>query len=206
MTIPVRWAAAALSAGLLVDAVTGRAELLVRPWFVPVLAAAGVALAAAAVRARGRMPLSGFLALLVPIAIGATLTPAVAGNAARASSTAATITSRLGDPSNPLLNGAGGHVTLLQILLAEQQGGGVVLSGRAVTVEAMAAGPHRLERSAIVCCAADAQAITLDETGPALPHPGTWVRVDGVLATVGDKTVLDVRHIVRIPTPTDPFL
>lgn len=206
-SISIRLAAAVVGAGLALDALLGRAELLVRPWFVPVLAGAGVALALAALRARGHMPLSGFLALLVPIAVGATLTPSVVSAAARGqSTTTASISSRLGDPANPLLAGKGGNVTLLQILLAEQAQGGVVLAGREVTVEGIAAGPHRIERSVIVCCAADAQTISLDEQGAALPRGGTWVRVQGTLTTDGNTTVLEARTITRIDTPADPFL
>jgi uncharacterized membrane protein YcgQ (UPF0703/DUF1980 family) len=81
-----------------------------------------------------------------------------------------------------------------------------VLAGRQVTVEAITAGPHRIERPVIVCCAADAQTISIDEEGPTLPRAGAWVRVQGTLTTDGNKTVLTARTVTRIDTPADPFL
>jgi uncharacterized membrane protein YcgQ (UPF0703/DUF1980 family) len=97
-------------------------------------------------------------------------------------------------------------VTLLQILFAEQQIGGVALSGRSVTVDAIASGVHTLSRSVIVCCAADAQSISISETGLALPGGRAWVRVTGQLRSEGTRTVLAATSATRIATPANPFL
>lgn len=206
MTVPARVLGLSVGAALVAAAVSGRAELLVRPWFVPIIAAAGVLLAAASLRSTRRVPASTAFALLLPVAVGLTLTPSLVARAAHSNADLSTLSSRVGDPANPLLHGRGGNVTLLQILVAEQQGGGVALAGRPVTVEAFADGPHRLARSVIVCCAADAQTVALPETGPSLPRRGTWVRVHGVLSSEGETTVLTASSVSVIPTPANPFL
>ncbi len=206
MTVPARPVALAVAVAFAALALTGRAALLVRPWFVPVLLATSVVIAAAAIWMRGRLPAGTAFALLLPVVVGVTLTPGVAAKVSQGPADTSTLAARVGDPANPLLAGRGGQVTLLQILLAEQQGGGVVLAGRHVSVEARTAGPHRLERAVIVCCAADAQTVSLPVTGPALPRPGNWVRVQGRLETDGTRTVLAATRVSPIPTPVDPFL
>lgn len=200
--------AAAVTAGaaLIALALTGRATLLVRPWFAPILLGTGVLIGAAALRHRVDLSRRGAVLLLAPVAVGLSLSPSVVGQVSQGTADPASLTQRLGDPANPLLAGRGGDVTLLQILLAEQQIGGIALAGRTVTVEAIVAGPHQLIRSVIVCCAADAQSVSVTEVGAALPASKTWVRATGTLAAHGDKTVLDVSSVTRIPTPANPFL
>jgi hypothetical protein len=113
---------------------------------------------------------------------------------------------RIGDGHNPLVSGRGGAVTLLQILQAEQQVGGVLLAGRPVQVDAIIDRPNRLERSVIVCCAADAQRIAVGVKGLSLSPNGHWVRVTGHLGTSGTQTVIVATSVHAIPTPADPFL
>ena len=199
-------AATVAGAALVALVLTGRATLLVRPWFAPVLLATGLLVAVAALRHRVNLSRPGVVLLLAPVAVGLTLTPSVVGQVSQGTADVATLTQRLGDPANPLLAGKGGDVTLLQILLAEQQIGGVALAGRSVTVEAIASGPHQLSRSVIVCCAADAQLVSVPETGTTLPAKKVWVRVTGTLAAKGDKTVLEATNVTSIPTPANPFL
>jgi len=203
-----RGTAAAVAAGLslVLLVVSHRATLLVRPWFTPVLVAAGLLIVVASLRHRVELSRSSALLLLAPVAVGLALTPSVVGRVSQGAADPATLTERLGDPANPLLAGKGGNVSLLQILLAEQQIGGVALAGRSVTVDAIVAGPHRITRSVIVCCAADAQSVSVTTTGTALPSNKSWVRVTGKLATRGDKTVLDAVAVTSIPTPANPFL
>lgn len=203
-----RGTAAVAAAGLALVALvlTGRATLLVRPWFAPVLLGAGVLVVVAALRHRVELSRRGVVMLLAPVAVGLALSPSVVGQVSQGAADPATLTQRLGDPANPLLAGKGGNVTLLQILLAERQIGGVALAGRTVSVEAIVSGTHRLSRSVIVCCAADAQSVSVAETGAALPAAKTWVRVTGRLATRGDTTVLAATRITKIATPANPFL
>jgi hypothetical protein len=199
-------AAVVAGAALVALVVMGRATLLVRPWFAPILVGTGVLVAAAAVRHRVELSRRAMVLLLAPVAVGVSLSPSVVGQVSQGAADPATLTQRLGDPANPLLAGKGGDVTLLQILLAEQQIGGVALAGRPVSLEAIVSGQHRLSRSVIVCCAADAQSVSVDETGAALPAKKTWVRVTGRLATRGDRTVLAATDVTPIPTPANPFL
>lgn len=206
MTVSGRLVALAAAAALAVAALTDRAGLLVRPWFNPVLVATAVLVAIVGARLRRRIRLAAAFVLLLPVAVGAVLTPELAGRVSHGSADTAALASRLGDSGNPLLAGEGGNVTLLQVLLAEREVGGVVLAGRSVTVEAVTSGPHQLERSVIVCCAADAESVSLPESGPALPRTGTWVRVTGKLQSVGDRTVLAADKVTPIATPDNPFL
>lgn len=201
-----RIAALVVGVALVALVVVGRATLLVRPWFAPVLLAAGALIALASVRYGARLSRSGAIALLAPVAVGLTLTPAVVGRISTGPADLSTLTHRIGDSSNPLVDGRGGPVTLLQILFAEQQVGGVAISGRSVTVEAIASGPHTLSRSVLVCCAADAQSISVPEAGVALPSGHDWVRVTGRLQSEGTRTVLIATSVSRIPTPGNPFL
>jgi hypothetical protein len=201
-----RIAALVVGAGLVAIVLAGRATLLVRPWFAPVLLAAGALIAVAASRYGAQLSRPGAIALLAPVVVGLTLTPAVVGRVSTGPADLATLTHRIGDLANPLVAGRGGSVTLLQILFAEQQLGGVALSGRSVTVDAIASGAHTLSRSVIVCCAADAQSISISETGIALPGGHAWVRVSGRLQSEGTRTVLAATSATRIPTPANPFL
>ena len=199
-------AVATAGAALVALVLTGRATLLVRPWFAPILLATGLLVAAVAWRHRVEMSRRAVVLLLAPVAVGVSLSPSIVGQVSQGTADPATLTQRLGDPANPLLAGKGGDVTLLQILLAEQQIGGVALAGRQVSVEAIVSGTHRLSRSVIVCCAADAQSVNVTETGAPLPAAKTWVRVTGRLATRGDETVLAATDVTKIPTPASPFL
>ncbi len=200
-------AAVAIAGAALVTLVlTGRATLLVRPWFAPILLATGLLVAAVTLRHRVELSRRAGVLLLAPVAVGLSLSPSVVGEVSQGAADPATLTQRLGDPANPLLAGKGGNVTLLQILLAEQQIGGVALADRSVSVEAIVSGTRRLSRSVIVCCAADAQSVSVAETGVTLPAAKTWVRVNGQLATHGDQTVLTATSVTRIHTPANPFL
>lgn len=201
-----RLAVIVVGLGLVVAAVTGRAELLVRPWFVPVVLAAGAAIAVAALRHRVALSSGRAALLLAPVAIGISLTPSVVDEVKTGSADLASVTQRIGDPSNPLLAGRGGSVTVLQILTAEQKIGAVALAGQHVTVVAKATGAHTLSRSVIVCCAADAQAVAVTTTGTSLPGHSAWVRVGGHLATRGSHTVLVATTVQRVTTPANPFL
>ena len=186
--------------------VTGRADLLVRPWFGWALLGTAVLLSAVAVRTKVTLSPRATAALLLPLAVGVTLTPALASRATQDAILSTTPATRIGDGHNPLVNGRGGEVTLLQILQAEHQIGGVLLAGRQVQVDAIVDGPRRLERSVIVCCAADAQRIAVGVTGISLSPNGHWVRVTGHLAASGTQTVIVATSVRQIPTPADPFL
>jgi hypothetical protein len=198
--------AAVIAVAFAAAVVTGRADLLVRPWFVWAFAATGALLGLVALRSRVDMSARAAAALMLPVAVGITLTPALASRGAQDAVLSAAPATRIGDGSNPLVQGSGGAVTLLQILQAEQQVGGVLLAGRPVQVDAIVAGPHLLERSVIVCCAADAQRIAVDEQGPVLSPAGHWVRVAGHLGAAGTQTLIVAASVTPIPTPADPFL
>jgi hypothetical protein len=148
--------------------------------------------------------------ICLPVVVGLGLTPAVSGRAASVGGAAQSLSglpSRIGEPSNPLLRPSPHpDVTLLQILSAEQQVGGVPLAGRRVVVTAMVAGPARLARAVTVCCAADARTLTVPTTGSRLPATGEWVSVSGTLRVRGDAVVLQVTSVRPVPTPSDPFL
>jgi hypothetical protein len=199
-----RFAATLLGAAFLWGAVSGRAALYVRGWFVPAVALAGFALLAVALRGPVSMSRPAAAWLLLPVLAGAALTPSVVGRISTGSGGAA-ITRRVGDGANRLLRGDR-QVTLLDVFLAERQVGGVALAGRSVSVEARVAGPGLLDRLVMVCCAADARPVTLRMVGMALPSPGTWVRVSGHLSTRGDSLVLAADRVERIPTPDAPIL
>ena len=197
---------ALLAVGFGADVLTGRSELLVRPWFAGALLLTAVLIGLAALRSRVRVtPAAAFL-LCLPVAVGVTLTPALAAHVTPEAADATTIATRIGDPSNPLLQGRGGPVTLLQILLAEQQVGGVALAGRSVELDAVVGGPGRLQRAVIVCCAADAQTVSVAERGAPLPAKGRWVHVTGRLAADGTHTLVQATAIRAISPPEDPFL
>lgn len=185
---------------------TGRAGLFVRPWFVPVVATTGVVLLVIGTLPRSRLASATAAILLLPVIVGASLSPAVVGRISSGRIDPAGVSRRLGDGANPLLQGRGGAVTLLDIYLAEQQVGGVILAGTAVTVEGTVSGREEISRLVMVCCAADARAVTLPVVGAVLPPRGTWVRISGPLQTRGDRLVLQASRVDRVATPEQPIL
>jgi hypothetical protein len=201
-----RWVVALVAVGFAADVGAGRSALLVRPWFAPALLVTAALLALVAVRVRVRLTTASAFLLCLPVAVGITLTPAVAARITPAPADASTVAGRLGDPANPLLQGHGGPVTLLQIVLAEREVGGVVLAGLPVQLDAVVGGPEQLRRSVIVCCAADAQTVSIDARGAALPPSGQWVHVTGRLVVSGTHTSLELTSVHRIDPPGDPFL
>ena len=205
MSRGARIAVGALGAALVLAAVTGRGELFVRPWFVPVLLVAGAALLLVAWRGRGHVPHGAAALLLVPVLVGAALPPSVAGRITTFTGTGSAVQARLGDGSNPLLAGRGGKVTILQIASAQQQAGAVYLDGRRISVEGVVDSGNRLTRLVMVCCAADAQPVSIPVRG-SLPSPGSWVSVTGTLSARGGRLSLLAQRVVAIPTPQDPFL
>ena len=140
------------------------------------------------------------------VAVGITQTPALAARVAPAPADAATVAARIGDPTNPLLQGRGGRLTLLQIVVAEQQVGGVALAGLPVQLDAVVGGRDQLRRSVIVCCAADAQTVSVATHGAVLPAAGQWVHVTGRLAVSGTHSSIELTSVRRIDPPADPFL
>jgi hypothetical protein len=199
-----RTATMAVGVAMIASVVSGRSALLVRPWFVPVLLVTGAVLVVAALTVHSRATPAAAL-LVVPIVVGATLSPDAVGRISQGRADAASLSARLGDRADPLLSGRGGPVTLLQIRVAEAEAGGVALAGRHVTVEALSGRGNTISRSVMVCCAADARTITLRVIGARLPASG-WVRIDGALTTLGRELVLQARSVRRIPTPEEPFL
>lgn len=210
MTIPVRPLQVLIGVSLVAAAVTGRTALLVRPWFVPLVVATGVLLLVGAARSRAsttpRVTPAAALLLVLPVVAGVALTPELVGRVPpEPTGTATVIGARIGDAENPLLAGGDGEVTILDVVLAEQQVGAAALDGRRVTVEGVATADGTVARQVMVCCAADARPVTLPLRG-ALPAPGTWVRAEGRLAADGPDLVLRVATVTPIPTPEDPLL
>ena len=200
-----RVALAALGAAFVLGALTGRGALFVRPWFVPVLLGTGAVLLLVAWRGTVRMAPGTAVVLLVPVLVGLALPPAVAGRITTFAGTGTPVQARLGDGSNPLLAGRGGDVTILQVVLAEQQVGAVYLDGRDVRVDGVVDSGNRLTRLVMVCCAADARPVSIAVRG-SLPSKGTWVRVTGRLSAAGGGLSLQAQDVVTIPTPENPFL
>ena len=196
-----------VGAALVAAVLVGRAGLLVRPWFLPLLAGAGVLLVLAGLRHDGggvRRTTIGVL--LLPVVAGMALTPGVAARApAGAPTDGSAIESRLGEAPNPLLAGGGGQVTLLQVVLAEREVGAAALDGRAVTLEATVDGGGQLSRLVMVCCAADARPVRVPVRG-SLPATGTWVRATGRLVAAGATLVLDLTSVTPIDVPARPLL
>ena len=206
MRRPAQLILATLGVAFVTLAVTGRAVLFVRPWFIAALVVTGLVVLLVAWREQPSVSPSAAMMLMLPLAAGITLTPSLVGRIPQGPATTSSFAARIGDAPNPLLAGRGGDVTLLQVLLAEQQVGGVYLAGRSVTVVATVAGPRTLSRSAIVCCAADARAIALPESGAPLPRVGSWVKVSGRLAVHGQQVILDADNVEHVPSPANPFL
>lgn len=197
---------AALGTGLFVAALSGRAGLFVRGYFVPVLAVTGMGLCAIAWLRPPRLSRLAALTLALPLVAGLTLGPSEAAHVSQGIISGG-LGARLGDGANPLLSGAGGSVSLLQVVLAEDQVGASALVGRHISVEAQVAGPHLVQRLVMVCCAADARPVTLATGGVRLPPAGTWVRLSGALSVSHDgAALLDIGQLQQIPTPGNPIL
>lgn len=200
-----RFVAAALGAGLLAAAASGRAGLYVRGYFVPVLAVTGIGLLVLSWVRPPRLSGRAAAVLLLPLVVAFGIGPRQAASVSQGQLSGG-LGARLGDGPNPLLSGKGGPVTLLQIELAAEQMGPVALMGRAVVVDAEVASPSSVERLVMVCCAADARPVTLDVHGARLPAPGKWVELSGRLAASGGNVGLTVDRVSPIPVPAAPIL
>jgi hypothetical protein len=194
---------AALGAGLVAAAASGRAGLYVRGYFIPVLAVTAL-LALAWVRPP-RLAGRTWAVLLLPLVVAAGIGPGQAASVSQGQLSGG-LGARLGDGPNPLLNGQGGTVTLLQIDLAAEQLGPVALMGREVVVDAEVASPSSVERLVMVCCAADARPVTLTVHGARLPGAGGWVELHGHLSAGGGNVALTADHVRTIPVPSAPIL
>jgi hypothetical protein len=200
-----RLVVAALGAGLVAAAGSGRAGLYVRGYFVPVLAGTGAGLLVLAwLRASRPSPRAGAV-LLLPLVVAIGIGPRQAASVSQGQLSGG-LGARLGDGPNPLLAGRGGPVTLLQIDLAAEQIGPVALMGREVVVDAEVASPSSVERLVMVCCAADARPVTLTVHGAHLSAPGNWVELQGRLSASGGDVALTVDHARSIPVPAAPIL
>ena len=196
----------AAGAALLTLAVTGRGTLFVRPWFLPVVALAGVTLAAASWRGSGGVKTATGALLLLPLVVGLALpTSAVGDPTARSATGGSSVGARFGDPANPLLAGRGGAVTVLQVRAAEQDVGPVALAGQAITTTGFVSARGTLSRLVMVCCAADARAVTVPVTLQPLPV-GHWVTVRGRLTVANGELVVQAMSVEKVPTPADPIL
>ena len=195
----------AVGVGLFAAAISGRADLYVRGYFVPVLAVTGIGLL---VLTRVRPPrLSGRAAavLLLPLVVAVGIGPRQAASVSQGQLSGG-LGARLGDGPNPLIDGRGGPVTVLQIDLAAEQLGPVALMGREVVVDAEVASPSSVERLVMVCCAADARPVTLTVHGARLPAPGKWVELHGRLSASGGNVAITVESVRSIPVPAAPIL
>ena len=200
-----RLAVAALGAGLIAAVASGRASLYVRGYFVPVLAVTGIALIALSWVRPPHLSRSAWAVLLLPLVVAAGIGPRQAASVSQGQLSGG-LGARLGDGPNPLLDGRGGPVTLLQIDLAAEQVGPVALMGREVVVDAEVASPSSVERLVMVCCAADARPVTLTVHGAHLPAAGKWVEVHGRLSASGGDVDLTADHVRTIPVPAAPIL
>lgn len=203
---PGRLAALLLGAALLACVASGRADLLVRPWFDVILLGTGLVVLLVAVRGMPTTSPLETMMLLLPVFVAVGVTPTLAGRISTGNQGITGLASRIGDSANGLLRGQGGKVTVLQIRLAQVKVGAVYLAGRPVTVEGRVTGVQEIGRAAIVCCAADARLVTLGVTGMLLAPKGAWVRVTGKLATAGTATVLHATKVEHIKTPSNPFM
>lgn len=199
-----RLAPLALGAGMIAAALTGRAGLFVRPWFVPVLAVCGVAMVAVAVRGGVRLSPTAMALVLAPLIVGASLSPATVGRVTATGATAAAPDGRIGDGANPLLEGSEDPVTLLDVSVAEREVGAVALAGRRVSLTGAVDGA-RITRLVMVCCAADARPVGLRVTGRSLPAGG-WVEVTGALTVSGAELVVRADRVEPVDTPSLPIL
>jgi len=181
---------------------------LVRGWFLPVLAGTGVVVLACVPEAARRTTATGALLLLLPI--GAWLgvvgqQPDVAAAPPLVATDGSSMGNRLGAAANPLLTGAGGNVTVLQVLLAQSRLGPAALDGRTVVVTGVSDGRRSLSRLAMVCCIADARRVPLAVRGP-LPRAGSWVRVSGHLRVERTSVVLVADSVRTVAAPARPVL
>lgn len=202
--------AAVVAVGLLflVAALTGFGGHLVRPWFLPALAVAGVLVVASATIVGRQSTATTALLVLLPVAawIGvAGQQPSVSAAPLAATSADGGPQRRLGDAPNPLLSGSGGAVDILQVLTASSQLGPAALNGRAVEVLGVSDGGKAVSRLAMVCCIADARRVTLQVRG-ALPREGQWVRVTGHLRAGDRELVLVPDSVEAIRPPERPVL
>lgn len=195
---------AALGMAVVLAALAGRMDLFVRPWFVPVVVAMGIAVVVCAVRGTIEPSRRTLAVLVLPVAAAALLTPQRASRLTTNVLPTAPIAARIGD-SNALLDGDSPDVTLLDIAVAEQRLGPVALAGREVRLQAIVEDPGTVTRLAMVCCAADARPIRLPVVG-SLPARGTWVDLSGALTAREGGVVLLVDTLTVIPTPDQPFL
>lgn len=205
---PRRWsrpAVAGLGGGLVAAAVSGRAGLYVRGYFVPVLAVTGLGLLVLSWVRPPRLSGRAAAVLLLPLVVAFGIGPRQAASVSQGQLSGG-LGARLGDGPNPLLAGRGGPVTVLQIDLAAEQLGPVALMGREVVVDAEVASPSSVERLVMVCCAADARPVTLTVHGARLPAPGKWVELRGRLSAGGGNVGLSVESVRSIPVPAAPIL
>lgn len=201
-----RLAPCLLGPGLLASVVFGRDQLFVRPWFAPVLVVTALALALLAIRSGVETSPTTTAVLLLPLVVGVSLSPGLVGRAQTGADGPAVVQTRIGEGQNRVLDDAGEEVSILDVVLAERQVGGVALDGRGVSVEGFVVAESRISRYVMACCAADARPVTLDVVGGELPPEGTWVRVRGFLRSEGADMVLRPQTVTAIPTPARPFL
>lgn len=69
-----------------------------------------------------------------------------------------------------------------------------------------AASTAALVRYAITCCRADAAPVVVRLAHPPPFPAGTWLRVDGTIATDGGEPRLVTQQLERVAPPTDPFI
>lgn len=200
-----RLVVAALGAGLVAAAASGRAGLYVRGYFVPVLAVTGVGLLVLSRVRPPRMSGRAAVVLLLPLVVAFGIGPRQAAGVSQGQLSGG-LGARLGDGPNPLLAGRGGPVTVLQIDLAAEQVGPVALMGREVVVDAEVTSPSSVERLVMVCCAADARPVTLAVHGARLPAAGRWVELHGRLSAPGGSVSLTADQVRVIPVPAAPIL
>lgn len=203
--VSARTAAAVLGAGLVGAVASGRAALYVRGYFVPVLAVTGAVLMLLAWRRPPRLSRRGWAVLGLPLVVAVGIGPQQAASLSQGQLSGG-LGARLGDGPNPLVDGGGGSVTLLQVDLAAAQLGPVALVGREVEVQAEVASPTVVERLVMVCCAADARPVTLTVRNARLPGAGRWVDLRGRLSARNGQVVLDAARVTPIGVPQEPIL
>lgn len=198
-------AVALMGAALVLAALSGRAGLYVRGYFVPVLAVTGVVLLVLAWRRPPHLSRRAWAVLGLPVVVAVGIGPHQAAALSQGQLSGG-FGARLGDGPNPLLSGRGGPVTLLQVELAAEQLGPVALLGRQVSVVAEVASPSSVQRLVMVCCAADARPVSLQVAEAHLPPTGRWVEIDGRLSAANGMVVLDGASVRSIPVPSEPIL
>jgi hypothetical protein len=67
-------------------------------------------------------------------------------------------------------------------------------------------GASIIVRYAITCCRADAAPVAVRLDRPLRYAPGTWLRVDGRIESIGNDFRLIPTAIERVPAPVDPFI